>query len=104
LTAAEMMASGEMSEDDFAKYSSLLGQKGADMRSHVEVALATIQRIWTVRSLTAVRERATGIILRNLTRLQGTDTRAVLDTIQALNRNAFAGQYLQLWRVGHFLI
>lgn len=103
MAAAEMMASGEMSEDDFAKYSSLLGQKGADMRSHVEVTLATIQGIWTVPSLTAVREKATGIILRNLTRLQGTDARVVLDTIQTLNRNAFAGQYLRHWRVGHFL-
>ncbi|MCZ4258917.1 hypothetical protein SAMN04488117_11773 [Celeribacter baekdonensis] len=103
LFAAEMMASGEITEDDFAKYSSLLGQKGAEIRSHVEVALATIRGLWTVGSLSAVRAKATGIILRNLTRLQGADARVVLDTIQTLNRNPSVGQYLQQWRVGHFL-
>jgi hypothetical protein len=103
LVAAEMMATGEMSDIEFARYSSLLGQKGAEMRSHIEVALATIKGLWTIGSRNSVRERATGIVLRNLTRLQGTDSRVVLDKIQTLNRNPFADQYIKNWRIGHFL-
>ena len=103
LAAAEMMATGEISEVEFARYSSLLGQKGAEMRSHVEVTMATIKGLWTIGSLTSVRQKATGIILRNLTRLQGADTRVVLDTVQTLNRNTFVDQYLKSWRTGHFL-
>jgi hypothetical protein len=103
LVAGEMMATGEMSDIEFARYSSLLGQKGAEMRSHIEVALATIKGLWTIGSRNSVRERATGIVLRNLTRLQGTDSRVVLDKIQTLNRNSFADQYIKNWRIGHFL-
>ncbi len=103
LAAAEMMATGEISEVEFARYSSLLGQKGAEMRSHVEVAMATIKGLWMIGPLTSVRQKATGIILRNLIRLQGEDTRVVLDTVQTLNRNPFADQYLNNWRTGHFL-
>ncbi len=103
LAAAEMMTTGAFSEDDFTRYSSLLGQKGAEMRSHIEVAMATIEGLWTIGSLTSVREKSTGIILRNLTRLQGEDTRVVLDTVQTLNRNASVERYIRNWRVGHFL-
>lgn len=103
LAAAEMMGAGEISEDEFARYSALLGQKGSEMRSHVQVAEATIRELWSIKSLVDVRERATGIILRNLTRLQGADSRVVLETVQTLNRNAYADQYIKNWRIGHFL-
>tara|TARA_R100001377_G_scaffold82124_1_gene62186 strand:+ start:23 stop:3574 length:3552 start_codon:yes stop_codon:yes gene_type:complete len=103
LAAAEMMATGEISEIEFDRYSSLIGQKGAEMRSHIEVTMATIRGLWMIGALTSVRQKATGIILRNLIRFQGEDTRVVLDTIQTLNRNNFARQYLESWRTGHFL-
>lgn len=101
--AAEMTASGEISEDEFVRYSSILGQKGAEMRSHIEVVLLTIGRLWTNSSLNSVREKATSIILSNLIRLQGTDSRVVLDTVQTSSRNFEARQYIANWRVGHFL-
>lgn len=103
LAAAEMMGYGKISEDEFTNYSALLGQKGAAISSHVQVAEATIRGLWSFRSLVAVRERATGIILRNLIRLQGANWRIVLDSVQTLNRNVYADQYIKDWRKGHFL-
>ncbi|OUR78422.1 hypothetical protein A9Q83_07770 [Alphaproteobacteria bacterium 46_93_T64] len=103
LMAAEMMADGEISEEEFSRYSSLLGQKGAEMASHIAVSVNIIKALWSTGSLTSVREKATGIVLQNLTRLQGENTRAVLDKVQTLPRNTAASQYISKWRVGHFL-
>lgn len=103
LTAAEMLLSGELSEADFTIFCSLLGQSGADMRLHVEVSILAIRGLWEIRSLAPVRERATSIILRSLTRFQGGQTRVVLDTIQTLLPDKRIRQYIAAWRIGHFL-
>jgi len=103
LIAAEMLSLGELSEADFTIFCSLLGQPGADMRSHVEVTVSAIRGLWEIASLTSVREKTTGIILRSLTRYQGDDTRVVLDAVQTLLRNDRIRQYIARWRIGHFL-
>lgn len=103
LAAAEMLSSGELSEAELTLFCSLLGQSGADMRSHVEVSVSAIRGLWDIRSLTRVREKTTSIILRSLTRFQGGDTRVVLDTVQTLVRDERIRQYIAGWRIGHFL-
>lgn len=103
LIAAEMLSSGELSESEFTIFCSLLGQPGADMRSHIEVTVLAIRGLWEISSLRSVRERATGIILRSLTRFQGGDTRVVLDTVKALLRDDRVRRYVAGWRIGHFL-
>lgn len=104
LAAAEMLSKGEITEQDFTIYSSLLGQPGADMQSHLMVALLAIDGLWSIHSLHSVREKSTGIILRNLTRLQGTQTLSLLDTVQKFTRNKNANFYITAWRRGHFLM
>lgn len=103
VTAARMLSSGELSEADFIILCSLLGQSGADLRSHIEVTVSAIRQLWETRSLTPVREKATGIILRSLTRFQGGDTQVVLDTVQTLLRDERISVYIASWRVGHFI-
>ena len=103
LTAAEMLSSGELSEAEFTVFCSLLGQPGADIRSHVEVTVLAIRGLWEIGSLEPVREKTTGIILRSLTRFQRGDTRVVLDTVQTLLRDERIRRYIAGWRTGHFL-
>jgi hypothetical protein len=103
LTAAEMLSSGELSEAEFTIFCSLLGQPGADIRSHVEVTVLAIRGLWEIGSLAPVREKTTGIILRSLTRFQRGDTRVVLDTVQTLLRDERIRRYIAGWRTGHFL-
>lgn len=103
LAAAEMLASGELSDGEFALFCSLLGQSGADMRSHIEVAVGAITGLWSVGSLKTVRQKATSVILRNLIRHQGENARVVLDTVQTLARTSDIRHYIIGWRVGHFL-
>jgi cellulose synthase operon protein C len=103
MTAAEMLSSGELSEAEFTLFCSLLGQSGADIRSHVEVTVSAIRGLWEISSITPVREKSTGIILRSLTRFQRGDTRVVLDTVQTLLRDERIRRYIAGWRIGHFL-
>ena len=103
VTAAEMLLSDELSEAEIAVICSLLGQRGADMRSHVEVTVAAIRGLWEIRALTPVREKVTSIILRSLTRFQGDDARLVVDTVQTQLRDERIIQFIVRWRVGHFL-
>tara|TARA_B100001179_G_scaffold229607_1_gene215646 strand:+ start:1319 stop:4870 length:3552 start_codon:yes stop_codon:yes gene_type:complete len=103
LTAAEMLLSGELSEAEFTIFCSLLGQSGADIRSHVEVTVLAIRGLWEIGSLAPVREKTTGIILQSLTRFQRGDTRVVLDAVQTLLRDERIRRYIVGWRTGHFL-
>lgn len=103
LIAAEMLSSGELSEAEFTIFCSLLGQPGADIRSHVEVTVSAIRGLWEITSLTSIREKTTGIILRSLTRFQGGDTRVILDTVQTRVCDDRIRRYIAGWRIGHFL-
>jgi cellulose synthase operon protein C len=103
LTATEMFSEGELSEREFTEFMGLLGQRSADMRSHIEVAVSAIRGLWDIKSLIGEREKATSIILHNLTRFQGSDTKVVLDTVQTLIRDYDIRTYIAGWRIGHFL-
>lgn len=103
ITATKMFSSGEISEAEYKAFCSLLGQAGADMKSHVEVAVSAISALWDFRTLSPERERATSIILRCLVRLQEGNTRRVLDTVETILRGCDASRYIAGWRVGHFL-
>ncbi len=104
LMAAEMLSKGELSEEGFTKYCSLLGQRDADMPSHIKVAVAAVEGLWGIGSESGIREKATSIILRSLTSLQGSDTYVVLDTVESLVRGYGVREYIEKWRVGHFLV
>ncbi|WP_282039918.1 PIN domain-containing protein [Halomonas alimentaria] len=103
LCAAEMFNSGELSVEELEVMCSLLGQPGADMRSHLEVAVFTINKLWKLRNLSSVKERVTSVILRKLIRHQGSNSRVVLDAVQTLFCDGRIRQYISRWRVGHFL-
>lgn len=103
LAAAGMLSSGKLSDEEFTIFCSLLGQKGADVPSHIDVSVSAIRALWAIRGLTSVSEKATSIVLRSLTRLQGSDTRVVLNTVQTLLRDERIRRYISGWRVGHFL-
>nr|WP_320142312.1 hypothetical protein [uncultured Cohaesibacter sp.] len=103
LVAAELLSSGELSEREFTKFVALLGQKGAGMSSHIQVTVSALRGLWTTKSLVGVKNQATSIILRNLIRFQGSDSKEVLNTVQAMLRNTEASDYISGWRIGHFL-
>ena len=104
LMAAEMLSRHELSKEEFEKYCSLLGQCGADMPSHIEVAVAAMQGLWKMELDSGIRGKVTSVILRNLTSLQGSDTYVVLDTVESLVRGYGIRDYIEKWRVGHFLV
>jgi predicted Zn-dependent protease len=99
---AEMLANGELSEDEFQSLCGLIGQPGAGMRSHIKVALETIHGLWSTKSLIPVRQRVTSLLLRKLVRNQGENSRVVVDTIQTLARSREVKDYIECWRIGHF--
>ena len=104
LMATEMLSRHELSKEEFGKYCSLLGQCGADMPSHIEVAVAAMQGLWKMELESGTRGKATSIILRKLTSLQGSSTYVVLDTVESLVRGFGIRDYIGKWRVGHFLV
>lgn len=103
LIGAEMLSSGELTEQDFQLLSCVIGQPGAEMASHIQVALEVINGLWTTGSLLPVRHRTTSIILRNLVRHQGSNSAAVMDTIQTLAKLPDIREYMKNWRIGHFI-
>lgn len=103
LAAVKMLSSGKLSEDEFVLFCSVLGQAGADMRSHIDVTISAIFELWRTSSLVTTREKATGVILRCLLRHQGENARIVLDVMQKLVRDERIRQYIAGWRIGHFL-
>ena len=103
LIGARMLTTGELTEQEFQRLSSVLGQHGADMQSHIKVALEVINRLWRTGSVLSVRHRVTSIILRNLVRHQGGNSSVVMDTIQTSARMPDVKEYMALWRIGHFI-
>lgn len=104
LIGAEMLSSGELTEQDFQLLSSVIGQPGAEMASHIKVALEVINGLWTTGSILPVRHRATSIILRNLVRHQGSNSAVVMDTIQTRAKLPDIREYMKNWRTGHFIV
>ncbi len=103
LAGAEMLKSGEVTDKDFEILCSLLGQPGADMPSHVEVASWTIKGLWMVSDKSHFRERTTSTILRKLIRHQGSSSKIALDAIQALLPDGRIHEYIARWKIGHFI-
>lgn len=103
LAAAEMFAANDLTEQEFNAYCRLLGQAGAEMRSHASVALSAIIGLWKIKSLASVKEKSTSVILRNLTRLQGENTRPLLNAVHEVISDSRIRTYLAGWRKGHFL-
>ncbi|UWP88440.1 PIN domain-containing protein [Aliiroseovarius crassostreae] len=104
LIGAKMLISGELTEQEFQLLSSVIGQPGAEMASHIEVALEVIIGLWTIGSTLPIRHRATSIILRNLVRHQGGNSAVVMDTIQTRVKLLDIKEYMQNWRTGHFIV
>lgn len=104
LIGAEMLNSGELSEQEFQLLSSVIGQPGAEMASHIKIALEAINGLWITGSTLPVRHRAASIILRNLVRHQGNNSAVVMDTIQTRARLPDIREYIENWRTGHFIV
>ncbi|MFY0619268.1 tetratricopeptide repeat protein [Shimia sp.] len=100
---AEMLASGEIDRDQFEALCSVFGQEGANMTSHIEVAIAFIHNLWRPTAGCSVRQCATGILLRQLVRHQGSVSSVVLDTIQTRIKQRDISAYIVNWRGGHFI-
>ncbi|MNE13220.1 hypothetical protein D3C80_1060480 [compost metagenome] len=103
VTAFDMLSSGDLSEAEVNLFCSLLGQAGAEMRSHVPVAVSAIIEIWSRSPLIVNRERATSIILRKLLRNQTTSYKPLLQTVRRLVRDPEIADYISGWQKGHFL-
>lgn len=104
LAAAEMLSTGELTQDEYNLFCTVIGQPGANLITHVRVATLVIQNLWEDRKFVLIRETATSIILRNLVRLQGENAQLVLNSLQAGVTNIYALTYISNWRLGHFLI
>jgi tetratricopeptide (TPR) repeat protein len=104
VTATLMLSTGELNDSEFDQYCALLGQPGAEMRSHIPVAVSAISEIWSRRTLIQYREKATSIILRKLIRNQSENYKEILDIIGRLVRNPNLIEYIRGWRKGHFLV
>ncbi|QFS96076.1 hypothetical protein FIV06_01510 [Labrenzia sp. THAF191b] len=103
LVAAQMLSKSEISEGEFADFCSLLGQPGADLKSHIQVALGAITGLWEFDGLNEIKEKATSIILQKLVRGQADQARGVLNTVQKIFQHDEIGAYIAKWRIGHFL-
>jgi len=101
--AASMLTSGDLSVAEFDLFCGLVGQPGAEMRSHLAVAVLAIVEIWSLRDLIPHPEQATSVILRKLVRHQNENYREVLDAVRTMVRNPRIAEYLDGWRIGHFL-
>lgn len=103
LHAAKMWVSGELTEQEFEKYCSILGQEGGNLMTHWDVGLTAIRGFWRFEELYPVKAKATGILLRNLTRLHPERIREILNTLEAHIGDAGLREYIRNWRIGHFL-
>lgn len=103
VTAFEMLDSGDLSDAEVDLFCSLIGQAGANMESHVSVAVSAILEIWFRSPLIVNRERATSIILRNLLRNQTTNYKPLLESIRISVSNPRIADYISRWQKGHFL-
>ncbi|MDA5635596.1 hypothetical protein PL640_20860 [Agrobacterium sp. ST15.16.024] len=103
VAAVLMLSAGELDDAEFDLYCALLGQSGAEMRSHIPVAVSAIKEIWTRHTLTQYRGKATSVILRKLVRNQRENYKVVLDAVRRLVRDKDIVEYVDGWRTGHFL-
>ncbi|MFK0382736.1 hypothetical protein [Agrobacterium sp. NPDC090273] len=103
VTAFDMLSSGDLSDAEVDLFCSLIGQAGAEMRSHVPVAVSAIVEIWSRSPLVVNRERATSIILRKLLRNQTANYKPLLEAVRRLVRDPQIAEYIYGWQEGHFL-
>ncbi len=103
VTAVSMLSSGQLSDAEFETFCALVGQAGAEMRSHITAAASAIGEIWSRRSLSSYREKATSTILRKLIRNQGESYKDVLLIIRRMVNDRNITQYIEGWQRGHFL-
>jgi tetratricopeptide (TPR) repeat protein len=87
----------------FAALARYIGTKDADMRSHLNVALAFRDKIWEDRDRFSVRPlKATSIILDSLIRHRGAHWALTLAFVKHDGLSEFR-DYLDAWVAGHFL-
>ncbi|WP_425647896.1 PIN domain-containing protein [Agrobacterium leguminum] len=103
-TAFGMLSSGELSTAEVDLFCSLLGQPGAEIRSHIPVAASAIVEIWSRTSLATDREKAASVILRMLLRNQTDRYKPVLYAVRRLVGHPQIADYIDGWQKGHFLI
>lgn len=103
ISAVSMLNCGELSDTEFDIFCSLIGQHGADMKSHIFVAVSAIIEIWSHSTPITNYKRATSTILRKLLRNQTDNYRELLDGIQRLVPDPQTIEYIKSWQKGHFL-
>ncbi|MBY3484496.1 PIN domain-containing protein [Rhizobium laguerreae] len=103
VTAVNMLSAGKLDVSEFDLFCALLGQPGAEMRSHIPVAVAAIAEIWSLGTVIPYREKATSIILRKLLRNQRENYKEILDQVRRSVRNPEITWYIGGWQAGHFL-
>lgn len=103
-TAAEMLASAEITEQEFQTFCSVVGQVGANLESHIRVALEAIEGLWRDRAVASVKHRAISVILRNIIRHQGEYSATVIDAIEARIDHSDIREYIKNWKIGHFIL
>lgn len=103
VTAFDMLSSGDLSDEEVDLFCSLIGQAGAEMKSHVPVAVSAIVEIWSRSPLIVNREKAISIILRKLLRNQTASYKPLLQAIRRSVRNSEIADYIYSWQKGHFL-
>ncbi|WP_417613403.1 PIN domain-containing protein [Owenweeksia hongkongensis] len=102
VTAAELWSEGKISQWEFETIATTIGQRGANMDTHIPIAALTIEAIWVNKSLRSVRMRAASILLYSITRLQDANSLIVLNRIQRLVTWEEIQTYISQWRRGHF--
>lgn len=84
--------------------SGLLGGKDAERRSHTDVAARSLLLLWSDDGARPFRRLVTSQVLRSVTRERVNDSRVILDDIQRrCVRFPDLLEYVESWRVGHFL-
>ena len=101
--AAGMKKGDEISQTEFELICSLIGQEGADLESHAQVAIWAIHGLWNNPQLLPVKHVATSTILRNLTRIKGVRYQKLLKYIANFFEDPALKAYVLSWQKGHFL-
>jgi tetratricopeptide (TPR) repeat protein len=88
---------------DFSALAKFIGTRNADMRSHLLVVVAFLNRIWQQPGIPELPVmRATGILLERLIRFRKNDW-AVALAIVADDMHWRLQEYVERWTSGHFL-
>ena len=103
IVAVKMLKDNVISLPKIKLLFSLVGQRGADLRSHLDVTVLLLSVVWGDIRYVHIRDKVSSLILNALVRHQGENSAKILDALRGMVKNNLFSKYLEVWRVGHFI-